>query len=41
MMVGLKVILTSVRGELVEPQNNHTLRPFDKLMAQGERIVLR
>ena len=36
MMVGLKVILTSVRGELVEPQNNHTLR-----QVQGKRVVLK
>ena len=36
MMIGLKVILTSVGGELVEPQNNHTLR-----QVQGERVVLR
>ena len=36
MMISLKVILTPVRGELVEPQNNRTLR-----QAQGERVLLR
>ena len=36
MMIGLKVILTSARGELVEPQNNHTLR-----QVQDERVVLK